>query len=786
MNRKHIIRNLRKRGIAFDENASTADLQNLLTAQASVVNLTRHFNSGRGKIEVTFNKADETPAEILISEEIGKDPWTGEGISAKDIRETLNEISPKTRPLNFLVNSPGGSVNEGCAIRNILNEWEGKITKTIIGVAASTASWCIPADNVRAYKNSQVFIHRSMGCAFGNVDDFAKAIEYLNTTDGQIAEMLADQSDASNEEMLELMKNETLLTGAQAKELGLVDEIIDGEAKNQFTPEWINAAKQKLAALNNLRANPAPAEGNNNNKKDNTVKRTDKIALLNTWGCKLTDDASLTDARIDELINLGKTGALAALNIKTEPTPAPSPVNVINIDDHPIVKAMNAQLQAQRRKDIQNAVDKAASEGRIPALEIENWVNDAVAAVDGPNGNPVLARLNKLESRQPGIAPIPETINRLDVTNADFKDIRRGFDAHDEPTNALFRGNEVSMKEIQRAAVNKALMFRKFRNRFLEMVNTNTIDAALQRQVILQDIVIRDFKRRVLTCDMFSTVFRNVPLEGTHKVEVPYFDLDSSASQVWDDSTGYATIGNTASAVREIVVGDGTGDGDVGVGHARLYQGLQFTSSEIARQPYLKIAQLAALKAEKLAFDIWQDILSVVTAANFGAAAKTETADAFDSDDIADLKVACKAWPMEGRGLILDSAYDANLLKDPSFKYALNAASDSAIKEGRLYPRVMGFDYVENPNIPSNSENLVGFAFWKYAILVAFAPVPPVEEVRRSGTTWELITDPDSGVSLEYRTFGNNVLDKATYTIESSYGYAKGLETGLKRIVSAA
>ena len=141
MNRKHIIRNLRKRGIAFDENASTADLQNLLTAQASVVNLTRHFNSGRGKIEVTFNKADETPAEILISEEIGKDPWTGEGISAKDIRETLNEISPKTRPLNFLVNSPGGSVNEGCAIRNILNEWEGKITKTIIGVAASTASW---------------------------------------------------------------------------------------------------------------------------------------------------------------------------------------------------------------------------------------------------------------------------------------------------------------------------------------------------------------------------------------------------------------------------------------------------------------------------------------------------------------------------------------------------------------------------------------------------------------------------------------------------------------------
>jgi hypothetical protein len=432
-------------------------------------------------------------------------------------------------------------------------------------------------------------------------------------------------------------------------------------------------------------------------------------------------------------------------------------------------------------------VDKAASEGRIPVLEIENWVNTACASTDHPtNGNPTLAMLNKLTPVAPGTVPVPMENSKLEVTSAAFSDIRRGFESHNDVTKSWQRGNDsVSMKEISSAAINKANFFKKFRNRFIEMSNTNTLDAGLQRQVILQDVVIRDFARRVIGLNMFSTVFRDVPLQGLDSVEVPYFDLDSSASTKFVSGTGYTTVGNTSSDKREIKIGETATNTAGTTGGARLYQALAFSSQEIARQPYLKVAELAGLKAEKLAYDIEQDILSVITVANFGAAAVTKAAGQFDSDAIADLKLACKKWPMEGRGLVLDSAYDANLIKDPSFKHALNAASDSAIKEGRLYPRVMGFDYVENPNIPANAINLVGFAVWKYAILVAFAPVPPVQEVRNAGTVWELITDPATGISLEYRQFGTNVTDVATNVVECSYGYAAGLKTALKMIVSA-
>ena len=62
--------------------------------------------------------------------------------------------------------------------------------------------------------------------------------------------------------------------------------------------------------------------------------------------------------------------------------------------------------------------------------------------------------------------------------------------------------------------------------------------------------------------------------------------------------------------------------------------------------------------------------------------------------------------------------------------------------------------------------------------------MPPLEEVRRAGTTWELVTDEDGQVSLEYRSYGSNSSDTATYLIESNYGFGPGLKTAIKPIVT--
>jgi hypothetical protein len=187
-----------------------------------------------------------------------------------------------------------------------------------------------------------------------------------------------------------------------------------------------------------------------------------------------------------------------------------------------------------------------------------------------------------------------------------------------------------------------------------------------------------------------------------------------------------------------------------------------------------------------LAYDIFLDILSAITNANYGAAALTGLASAFDSDDLADLdKVATDAqWPAVGRYIFLNSAFDNALKKDDTMKLALNFGGTEVIRDGRI-PNVFGFNYVTNPNIPANGENLAGFIAFKSALLIATAPIQPAEEVLRDGTQYTVMTDPDLGISLEARSFGSSQMDRAFRVIESNYGYAVGNASALKRIVTA-
>lgn len=786
MNRKHIIRQLRNKGIEFDHNLSTKDLDAILNQPEAKnrVCKTLNFAAGGGKIKVAFNAAnDDAPADITIAEDVGKDAWTGTGFALKDLMDALDSVTPKTRPLNFLIDSPGGDVNTGKAIHNHLLNWKGVINKTVIGVAASTASWMIPADTTRVYKNSQIFAHRAMCFIGGNRDDAAQAVEFLDKTDGQIATMYADQSGNDAEEMLDLMKGKdgqgTLMTGAEAVACGLADEIIDGAATNQFSADWLNSAKKKLAALNTLSAPPQGAANPPTKTQNQIMNKTQMLALLNKWGVTVPENA--TDEQIVALVNAGPKGSA--------PAPAAPPA-AANLDDHPTIKALNAQIAANRRKDIQSAVDKAASDGKITVLEIENWVNDAAASADHPtNGNPVLARLEKLENRTPGMAPLPLENVKIDVINCDIKDALKKFESFNQASTAYQRGNDIPFKDIRNQSIEKNRFFKKLENRFMEVVNTTTIDPSLQRQFIYQGFVIRDFARRVLDLNLFTTVFANVPLQGTDVMDIEYYDLDATQATAFNGSYA-AALTNTISGTRSLTIGWGPNkDGALGVGHARLVNGMQISDQDLARQPFLNVAQRAALKAETVAFQIWQDVLSVINVANFPALlaagnAVTKSYDQFSSDDLADLKYICRAWPTAGRGLIIDSQYDANLMKDPTFKAAYQASFDSVKTEGQLPEPLYGFQYRENPNIPQNNIKLKGFAFFKSAILVGFAPVPPSNEVRNSGTVYELLTDAPTGIFLEMRSFGNNDASASNYMFESNYGFGPGLKTAIKPIVS--
>lgn len=298
----------------------------------------------------------------------------------------------------------------------------------------------------------------------------------------------------------------------------------------------------------------------------------------------------------------------------------------------------------------------------------------------------------------------------------------------------------------------------------------NTIPTELQVDVML-NAALRSFSLRTFPIGNFSTVYRDVQLKGTNKIQIPYYPLETAAST---DFNGTYVFGNTTTQQREIEI------------NKRKYQSMSITSEEWNRQPNIDWELHGKIKGEKLAADVVADILSVVTAANYGAAAFTGAASTFDSDDVADLRGVANVanWPKDGRTLVLDSAYDTALQKDDAVKAAYAYGDDGVIKRGEI-PVLCGFDYFENPLIPANGENLVGFIMYRSALLVAFSPITPHPSVMEELRMYRAVTDPLTGLTLEYREWGSPDNDAARVVLECNYGYAKGESAALKRIVSA-
>lgn len=840
MKRNQLITRLRALNIAFDVNASDRQLKALLSKNTRLVKC-----QNGGSILVKNDKADgdgdDDPVTLMFCDDVGKDPWTGRGINVQDIQNALAQVTNRSRTLSFLTNSDGGLVSEGVAIRNFLNEWPGRIENTIIGRAASSASWCIPADHTRAYKSSQVFMHRNWGELYvvGNADDISEATEsaldFLNTNDEQIAEMYADMTGKSADEMFDLMEKNTLLTGEEAYDLGLVDELVDGEPEETYESDHLKnrlaAMRGKLAALNKLREkiSAPPTQGarnqappgpktHNNKQQDSIVNRQNKIALLNQWGINCKDEAALTDARIDELINLGKDSALASWNKHqnamhvTAPAPAPAQNAAPTLEQLQAKLTQLETLNEQARvNEVTAAIDQLVKDDKVTEAERKDALELALNKETGPK---YLKTLNNRPPNRPGAQPVgTAAASELEITSEALNDItqfvaKNTFGFRDQfigkNCDTYLREDEVGRKRIRQdmAARAKAaaraiskLTNKKHYDKIIAAWNTNNIDAGLQRQVIFTDFI-EEFAIVLLPFETFSKVYSNVPLEGTDTIDVPFYPLSAAAGVSWNAANGYddGDISDTTVNARQIQVG-GSGNNSganapAGYAKDRKWIGLKFSSYQLRRQPYVNWEQHAKLQANALAVAIVKDVISrVITAANYGASIKAVPAAQFSADDVADLmgKANNANWPQSGRWMVLDSDYQVSLVKDQSFKQYLSYGSTDPVRKGLIKEAYSFENILFVPNLKNYSpagENLIGWINHLFGVLLATAPIMPTEDVLQLLTRYDLIVHPQIDLVLEHRQFGDLVLDATKKIVECNYGAALGHGASLQRATS--
>lgn len=152
--------------------------------------------------------------------------WFGiEATSPKSVMNVIN--SAEGDDLEVEINSGGGSVFAGSEIYTALKSYTGNVTVKIMGIAASAASVIAMAGKkIIMSPTSQMMVHNVSTIASGDHRDMNHMSDVLKGANETIANAYRIKSGKTQEELLELMDNETWLTPAKAVEMGLADEIM--------------------------------------------------------------------------------------------------------------------------------------------------------------------------------------------------------------------------------------------------------------------------------------------------------------------------------------------------------------------------------------------------------------------------------------------------------------------------------------------------------------------------------------------------------------------------------
>jgi len=135
--------------------------------------------------------------------------------------------------IHLYVNSPGGSVTATLAIYDIMQFIECDVATYCVGMSASGGAILVAggADGKRfALKHSKMMIHQPHGQVGGQVSDIEIQAKDIIETRELLNQILAGHTGQPVETIARDTQRDRYLTAGQAKEYGLVDEVLDKPA----------------------------------------------------------------------------------------------------------------------------------------------------------------------------------------------------------------------------------------------------------------------------------------------------------------------------------------------------------------------------------------------------------------------------------------------------------------------------------------------------------------------------------------------------------------------------
>ena len=133
------------------------------------------------------------------------------------------------KDIHLYINSPGGSVTAGMAIYDTMQYIKCVVSTICIGMAASMGSFLLAggAKGKRfALPNSEIMIHQPSGGARGQATEIKIVAEHILKTRHKLNQILSENTGQSLETIEIDTERDNFMSAQEAKEYGLVDEVI--------------------------------------------------------------------------------------------------------------------------------------------------------------------------------------------------------------------------------------------------------------------------------------------------------------------------------------------------------------------------------------------------------------------------------------------------------------------------------------------------------------------------------------------------------------------------------
>jgi ATP-dependent Clp endopeptidase proteolytic subunit ClpP len=319
-------------------------------------------------------------AELLLYGVIGFE------VDSREVVQALNQLG--AQPLTVRINSEGGSVTEGYAIFNALNDYAGEVKMQIDGLAASMGAFiAVVRQPVLAARNSLFMWHEAWDIVMGGAAELRKRADLLDQVNDQMATIFAARTGDSKEQIRQNLQEEEWLTGEQLVERGIADELVEPAIMQQEMPnrKTAEARVASLAALVQPPSGSAQRPAQTSSKTSQTSKQAMKSIAQ-----ELGLNAEANESAILQQVRQLQSKANQYDQVKQE------------LDE------LKAEQERAQEQQAQQLVDQAVQAGTIGKEEAEHYKPMAKA---NPEGFRKLARLEATAGNDNGVSPAPGSIN---------------------------------------------------------------------------------------------------------------------------------------------------------------------------------------------------------------------------------------------------------------------------------------------------------------------------------------------------------------------------------------